>query len=129
MLEVIYLIFTEGYSATTGDSWVRPELSTEALRLGRVLAGLAPDEPEVHGLVALMEIQSSRFAARMGPSGRPVLLLDQDRRRWDRLLIGRGFAALDRAERLTSTPGQYMLQAADHSLSRQSDPRRGNRWV
>jgi RNA polymerase sigma factor (sigma-70 family) len=111
VLEVIYLIFNEGYSATAGDDWLRPDLCTEALRLGRVLAGLAPDEPEVHGLVALMEIQSSRLAARISPSGEPVLLLDQDRRKWDRLLIGRGYAALDRAAALTSSPGPYVLQA------------------
>ncbi len=111
VLEVIYLIYNEGYSATDGDDWLRPELCTEALRLGRVLAGLAPDEPEVHGLVALMEIQSSRLSARVGPSGEPVLLLDQDRRKWDRLLIGRGFASLNRAAELTSSPRPYVLQA------------------
>ena len=100
VLEVIYLIFNEGYSATAGDDWMRPALCEDAQRLGRVLAGLAPMEPEVHGLVALMEIQASRAAARIGPKGEPVLLLDQDRRRWNRLLIQRGLAALDRAERL-----------------------------
>ncbi|MET8146313.1 DUF6596 domain-containing protein, partial [Sphaerisporangium sp. NPDC005288] len=98
VLEVIYLIFNEGYTATAGDDWMRPALCDEALRLGRVLAGLMPREPEVHGLVALMEIQASRSAARVGPSGEPVLLLEQDRGRWDRAAIGRGLAALERAE-------------------------------
>ena len=112
VLEVIYLTYNEGYSATTGDDWVRPALCHEALRLGRVLAELAPDEPEVHGLVALMEIQSSRIAARTGPSGEPVLLLDQDRARWDRLLINRGLTSLARAEALGGMRGPYVLQAA-----------------
>ncbi|HEY6478820.1 MAG TPA: sigma-70 family RNA polymerase sigma factor [Streptosporangiaceae bacterium] len=112
VLEVIYLIFNEGYSATAGDDWMRPALCAEALRLGRVLAGLAPDEPEVHGLVALLEIQASRIPARSGPSGEPVLLLDQDRARWDRLLINRGLAALERAEQLGGAEGPYALQAA-----------------
>jgi RNA polymerase sigma factor (sigma-70 family) len=112
VLEVIYLIFNEAYAATAGDEWIRPQLSDEALRLGRVLAGLAPEEPEVHGLAALMEIQASRFAARVGPSGEPILLLDQDRARWDQLLIRRGLAALDRAEALGQQPGPYVLQAA-----------------
>ena len=112
VLEVIYLIFNEGYSATAGDDWMRPDLCYEALRLGRVLAELAPDEPEVHGLVALMEIQSSRLAARTGPSGEPVLLLDQDRTRWDQLLVRRGLAALDRGESLGGDMGPYLLQAA-----------------
>ena len=112
VLEVIYLIFNEGYSATAGDDWLRPELCTEALRLARILAGLMPQHGEVHGLVALLEIQSSRLDARVGPGGQPVLLLDQDRRRWDRLLINRGLAALARAELLSKTPGPYTLQAA-----------------
>jgi RNA polymerase sigma factor (sigma-70 family) len=112
VLEVLYLIFNEGYSATGGSDWVRPALCEEALRLGRILAELAPDEPEVHGLVALMEIQASRLRARVGPSGEPVLLLDQNRARWDHLLIRRGVAALDRAEALGEPPGPYLLQAA-----------------
>jgi RNA polymerase sigma factor (sigma-70 family) len=112
VLEVLYLIFNEGYSATAGEDWVRPTLCDEALRLGRVLAGMTPDEPEVHGLVALMELQSSRLRARVGPNGEAVRLLDQNRARWDRLLIGRGLAALERAERLTAEPGLYHLQAA-----------------
>ncbi len=112
VLEVIYLIFNEGYSATAGDDWMRPGLCEDAQRLGRVLAGLAPMEPEVHGLVALMEIQASRSAARVGPKGEPVLLLDQDRRRWNRLLIQRGLASLERAERLRRDRGPYTLQAA-----------------
>jgi RNA polymerase sigma-70 factor (ECF subfamily) len=112
VLEVVYLIFNEGYSATAGEDWVRPALCEDALRLGRVLAELAPGEPEVHGLVALMEIQASRLRARIGPSGEPVLLLDQDRGRWDQLLIHRGLAALDRADALGGTPGPYTLQAA-----------------
>ncbi len=112
VLEVIYLIFNEGYSATAGDDWMRPALCFEAVRLGRVLAQLAPDEPEVHGLVALLEIQASRLAARTGPSGEPVLLLDQDRARWDRLLINRGQAALEKAIELGGERGVYSLQAA-----------------
>ncbi len=112
VLEVIYLVFNEGYSATAGDDWVRPALCEDALRLGRILAGLAPKEPEVHGLVALMEIQASRLRARIGPSGEPVLLLDQDRARWDQLLIRRGLAALERAEQLAGALGPYALQAA-----------------
>jgi len=112
VLEVIYLVFNEGYAATAGSDWMRPALCEEALRLGRILAGLAPDEPEVHGLVALMEIQASRIGARTGPSGEPVLLLDQDRARWDQLLIRRGLAALTRAEALSGVPGPYALQAA-----------------
>ncbi|HET9251156.1 MAG TPA: RNA polymerase sigma factor [Candidatus Eisenbacteria bacterium] len=116
VLEVIYLVFNEGYAATAGEDWVRPELCDDALRLGRVLAGLVPEEPEVHGLVALTEIQASRMGARTGPSGEPVLLLNQDRSRWDRLLIGRGLAALDRATALATAAGgalgPYTLQAA-----------------
>jgi RNA polymerase sigma-70 factor (ECF subfamily) len=112
VLEVIYLIFNEGYSATAGDDWMRPALCEEALRLGRILAELMRGEPEVHGLVALMEIQASRSAARTGPAGEPVLLLDQDRSRWDRLLINRGLRALDRAEALGGAHGPYALQAA-----------------
>jgi len=112
VLEVIYLIFNEGYSATAGDHWTRPALCEEALRLGRILAQLAPEEPEVHGLAALMEIQASRIRARTGPSGEPVLLADQDRARWDQLLINRGMAALARAEELGGQRGPYALQAA-----------------
>jgi RNA polymerase sigma factor (sigma-70 family) len=112
VLEVIYLVFNEGYSATAGDDWLRPALCDESLRLGRVLAELAPREPEVHGLVALMEIQASRIRARVGPGGAPVLLLDQDRRHWDLLLIRRGLAALERAEALGGGFGPYALQAA-----------------
>ncbi len=112
VLEVIYLIFNEGYSATAGDDWMRPALCEEALRLGRVLAELAPQEPEVHGLVALMEIQASRLHARAGPRGEPVLLLDQDRSRWDQLLIRRGLAALERAEQLGGALGPFTLQAS-----------------
>jgi RNA polymerase sigma factor (sigma-70 family) len=112
VLEVIYLVFNEGYSATAGDQWVRPTLCEDALRLGRILAGLIPDEPEVHGLVALMEIQASRLHARVGPSGEPILLLDQNRGRWDHLLIRRGLAALERAEKPGAPLGPYALQAA-----------------
>ena len=112
VLEVIYLIFNEGYSATAGDDWLRPGLCEEALRLGRILVGLAPEEPEVHGLVALMEIQASRSRARVGPGGEPVLLVDQDRARWDHVLVRRGLAALERAEQLGGSLGPYTLQAA-----------------
>jgi RNA polymerase sigma factor (sigma-70 family) len=112
VLEVIYLIFNEGYSATAGDDWMRPALCDEALRLGRILAGLMPAEPEVHGLVALMEIQASRAAARTAPDGTPVLLLEQDRGRWNQLLIRRGLTELDRATKLGGPPGPYVLQAA-----------------
>jgi RNA polymerase sigma factor (sigma-70 family) len=112
VLEVIYLVFNEGYAASAGDHWMRPALCEDALRLGRILAALAPQESEVHGLVALMEIQASRAGARVGPSGEPVLLLDQDRARWDQLLIHRGLAALERAERLGGAFGPYALQAA-----------------
>jgi RNA polymerase sigma factor (sigma-70 family) len=112
VLEVIYLIFNEGYSATLGDDWLRPALCEDALRLGRLVAELMPHEPEVHGLVALMEIQASRSRARVGPNGEPVLLLDQDRARWDQLLIRRGLAALERAEAIGTSLGPYALQAA-----------------
>lgn len=112
VLEVVYLVFNEGYAATAGEDWVRPTLCQEALRLGRILVGLAPGEPEVHGLVALMEIQASRLRARVGPGGEPILLLDQDRSRWDHLLIRRGLGALERAERLGGPLGLYTLQAA-----------------
>jgi predicted RNA polymerase sigma factor len=112
VLEVLYLVFNEGYSAMAGDDWMRPALCTEALRLSRVLAGLMPAEPEVHGLLALMEIQASRIPARLSPAGLPVPLLEQNRGRWDQLLIRRGFSALLRAERLCRPPGQYVLQAA-----------------
>jgi RNA polymerase sigma factor (sigma-70 family) len=112
VLEVIYLIFNEGYSATAGDDWMRPGLCEDALRLGRIVAELVPREPEVHGLVALMEIQASRSVARLGPTGEPILLLDQDRSRWDQLLIRRGLTALDRAETLGGALGPYALQAA-----------------
>jgi predicted RNA polymerase sigma factor len=112
VLQVIYLVFNEGYSATAGEDWIRPSLCEDALRLGRILAELVPDEPEVHGLVALMEIQASRMKARVNRNGEPILLLDQDRSRWDHLLIRRGLTALDRAERLGGDSGPYTLQAA-----------------
>src|SRR6267143_492201 len=112
VLEVIYLVFNEGYTATAGDDWVRPGLCEDALRLGRILAELAPEEPEVHGLVALMEIQASRSMARVGPSGEPILLFDQNRAHWDQLLIRRGLTALDRGEKLGGARGPYTLQAA-----------------
>jgi RNA polymerase sigma factor (sigma-70 family) len=129
VLGVIYLIFNEGYSATAGDDWVRPALCEDALRLGRILAGLAPDEPEVHGLVALMEIQASRLAARVGPAGEPVLLLEQDRSRWDRLLIGRGLAALARAEALGGALGPYALQAAIAACHARARTPEETEWV
>ncbi|HVG35580.1 MAG TPA: RNA polymerase sigma factor [Pyrinomonadaceae bacterium] len=124
VLEVIYLIFNEGYSATSGDDWMRPSLCEDALRLGRILAELMPTEPEVHGLVALMEIQASRLRARVGPAGEPVLLLDQNRGRWDQLLIRRGLAALERAEGMGGALGPYALQAAItacHARARQPE--------
>ena len=125
VLEVVYLIFNEGYSATAGEDWVRPGLCEEALRLGRILAARAPDEPEVHGLVALMELQASRLRARVGADGEPILLLDQNRARWDHLLIGRGLAALEQAQRLAGVaPGPYLLQAAlaaCHARARTAD--------
>jgi RNA polymerase sigma factor (sigma-70 family) len=123
VLEVVYLIFNEGYAATAGDDWTRPALCEDALRLGRVLATLAPDEPEVHGLVALMEIQASRLRARVGPAGEPVLLLDQDRARWDWLLVRRGLAALERMEALGGR-GTYAMQAriaACHARARTAE--------
>jgi RNA polymerase sigma factor (sigma-70 family) len=124
ILEVIYLIFNEGYAATAGDDWMRPGLCEDALRLGRILAELAPQEPEVHGLVALMEIQASRSKARVGPSGEVVRLFDQNRAQWDQLLIRRGLAALEKAEGLASTRGSYVVQAAIaacHARARTSD--------
>ena len=124
VLEVIYLIFNEGYSATAGEEWLRPALCEDALRLGRILQGLVPNEPEVHGLVALMEIQASRSRARRGPNGEPVLLLEQNRALWDQLLIRRGLAALERAERLGGARGPYALQAAIaacHARARRAD--------
>ncbi len=124
VLQVIYLVFNEGYSATSGDDWVRPALCEDALRLGRVLAGLVPDGPEVHGLVALMEIQASRFRARTGADGRPLPIPEQQRARWDRLLIDRGLAALARAESFEGPPGPYVLQAAIaacHARARTTD--------
>jgi len=124
VLEVIYLVFNEGYSATAGQDWVRPELCEDALRLGRILAELAPEQPEVHGLVALMELQASRIRARVSPTGEPILLLDQDRGRWDHLLIGRGLTALARAEAPGGGYGPYGLQAAIaacHARARSAD--------
>ncbi|MEO5814981.1 MAG: RNA polymerase sigma factor [Gemmatimonadaceae bacterium] len=124
VLQVIYLVFNEGYSATAGEEWLRPALCEDALRLGRILAGLTPTEAEVHGLVAMMEIQASRSRARVGPSGEPVLLLEQDRARWDQILIHRGLAALERAEALSETRGSYTLQAAIaacHARARTAD--------
>jgi predicted RNA polymerase sigma factor len=121
---VIYLIFNEGYAATAGDDWMRPALCEDALRLGRILAGLAPDEPEVHGLVGLMEIQASRVRARVGSDGEPILLLHQNRARWDQILIRRGLAALARAEDLGGAGGPYALQAAIaacHARARTAD--------
>ena len=118
VLEVIYLVFNEGYSATAGDDWMRPALCEDALRLGRILAELAPDEPEVHGLVALMEIQASRSRARVGPSGEPILLLDQNRARWDQLLIRRGLAALERAERSAARAGRTRCRPRSPPVTR-----------
>ena len=129
VLEVVYLIFNEGYSATVGDDLLRPALCEDALRLGRILAELAPREPEVHGLVALMELQASRLRARVGPTGKPVLLLDQDRGRWDRLLIGRGLAALDRAESLAGGLGPYALQAAIAACHARAATPEATDWV
>jgi RNA polymerase sigma factor (sigma-70 family) len=129
VLEVIYLVFNEGYSATAGDDWVRPELCEDALRLGRVLAGLMPGEPEVHGLAALMEIQASRLRARVGPNGEPVLLLDQNRALWDQLLIRRGLAALERAEQLGGERGPYALQAAIAACHARARTGAGTDWA
>ena len=128
VLGVIYLVFNEGYSATAGDDWMRPALCEEALRLGRILAELAPEEPEVHGLVALMEIQASRSGARVGPAGEPVLLLDQDRTRWDHLLIRRGLAALERAEALGGALGPYALQAAIAACHARAETAAATNW-
>jgi RNA polymerase sigma-70 factor (ECF subfamily) len=128
VLEVIYLVFNEGYTATAGDDWMRPGLCEDALRLGRILAELAPAEPEVHGLVALMEIQSSRARARVGPSGEPILLLEQNRALWDQLLMRRGLAALDRAERLGGSRGRYALQAAIAACHAQAITREATDW-
>jgi len=133
VLEVIYLVFNEGYSATAGDDWMRPAMCDEALRLGRILAGLAPNEPEVHGLVALMEIQASRARARVSASGEPILLMDQDRARWDQLLIRRGLAALERAESLGATHhtalGPYALQAAIAACHARAHTAEQTDWV
>jgi RNA polymerase sigma-70 factor, ECF subfamily len=127
--EVVYLVFNEGYTASGGEQWVRADLCEEALRLGRILAELAPGESEVHSLVALMEIQASRLEARVGPDGEPVLLLDQDRTRWDRLLIGRGLAALERAEQLGGTLGPYALQAAIAACHARAATPQDTDWV
>jgi predicted RNA polymerase sigma factor len=132
VLEVIYLIFNEGYAATAGDDWMRPGLTEEALRLGRILAGLDPRESEVHGLVALMEIQASRMRARVGPQGEPILLLDQDRARWDQLLIRRGLAELERAEALATEQGglgPYALQAAIAACHARAHTAEETDWV
>jgi len=129
VLEVVYLIFNEGYAASSGEDWLRADVCEEALRLGRILAGLAPRESEAHGLVALMEIQASRLEARVGAEGEPVLLLDQDRARWDRLLIGRGLAALERAQRLGSTLGPYGLQAAIAACHARAATPQDTDWV
>jgi RNA polymerase sigma factor (sigma-70 family) len=129
VLEVIYLIFNEGYSATAGEDWVRPGLCEDALRLGRILAGLTPEEPEVHGLVALMEIQASRLGARIGPAGEPVLLLEQNRGRWDHVLIRRGLAALDRALALGDGQGPYTLQGAIAACHARAPTAADTDWV
>jgi RNA polymerase sigma factor (sigma-70 family) len=129
VLEVIYAIFNEGYSATAGDDWMRPALCEEAMRLGRILAGLAPDQPEVLGLLSLMEIQASRLRARSGPTGEPILLLDQNRARWDRLLIRRGLAGLQRAELLTDSPGPYTVQAAIAACHARAHTAEQTDWV
>jgi len=124
VLGVIYLIFNEGYSATAGEDWMRPALCEDALRLGRILAGLAPQEPEVHGLVALMEIQASRSRARVGPSGEPILLFAQNRAHWDQLLIRRGLVALEHAEKLGAAPSPYVLQLRSRPVMHERAPRR-----
>jgi RNA polymerase sigma-70 factor (ECF subfamily) len=129
VLEVIYLVFNEGYAASAGEDWIRPALCEEALRLGRILAALAPEEPEAHGLIALLEIQASRTRARTGPAGEPVLLLDQDRGRWDLLLIGRGLEALERAERAPSPLGPYGLQAAIAACHARAQRAEETDWV
>jgi len=129
VLEVIYLVFNEGYTATAGDDWMRPALCEDALRLGRILAELAPQEPEVHGLVALMEIQASRSGARIGPSGEPILLLDQNRALWDQLLIRRGLAALERVEKLSPALGRYGLQAAIAACHARARAPEGTDWA
>jgi RNA polymerase sigma factor (sigma-70 family) len=128
VLEVVYLVFNEGYTATSGDDWMRPTLIDEALRLGRMLAELAPDEPEVHGLAALMELQASRSKARLNAEGRPVLLMAQDRSRWDHLLIRRGLAALQRVENLGGPPGPYLLQAAIAACHARADTPEQTDW-
>ncbi len=128
VLEVVYLVFNEGYAATAGDSWLRPALCEEALRLGRVLAALMPKEPEVHGLVALMELQASRIPARIGKDGAPILLYEQDRGRWDRLLIGRGLAALERAQELGGSRGPFALQAAIAACHARANVKEATDW-
>jgi len=129
VLEVIYLVFNEGYAATAGEAWMRPALCDEALRLGRILAEMLPEEAEVHGLVALMEIQASRFKARLGPSGEPVLLADQDRARWDHLLIRRGLAALEKAQALGGALGPYALQASIAACHARARSAAETQWV
>ena len=129
VLEVIYLVFNEGYSATAGDDWTRPALCEDALRLGRVVAELMPNEAEVHGLVALLEIQASRLRARTGPTGEPILLLDQDRGRWDQLLIHRGLSALERAQKASNAPGPYELQAAIAACHARARSAQETDWV
>ncbi len=129
VLEVVYLLFNEGYAATSGENWVRPLLCQEALRLGRILAELAPREPEVHGLVALMEIQASRLRTRIGSRGEPVLLMDQDRAQWDRLLIRRGLAALERCRKLGCPPGPYTLQASIAACHAEAPTSEETNWI
>jgi len=128
VLEVLYLIFNEGYSATAGETWTRPQLCDEAIRLGRILAGLVPDHAETHGLSALMELQASRLTARAGPEGEPILLLDQDRSRWDRTLIHYGLETLDRANALPEPPGPYRLQAGIAACHAQSPTAEDTDW-